>query len=80
MAQGENDPTVPPEQTERLHNALDLDGVPNEFVIVPDAKHGFNREQWNDLYVKIFAFLKTHGIEGPRTPDAAVATSDESAH
>jgi dipeptidyl aminopeptidase/acylaminoacyl peptidase len=70
MAQGENDPTVPVEQTVRLQNALDLDGVPNQLVLVSNAKHGFNRQQWDELYGKIFAFLKAHGIEGARTPDA----------
>lgn len=68
MAQGADDHTVPVEQSVRLHDALDMDGVPNELVIVPDAKHGFNREQWDTLDVKIFAFLKVHGIVGPRNP------------
>lgn len=68
MAQGADDHTVPVEQSVRLHDALEMDGVPNELVIVPDAKHGFNREQWNVLDVKIFAFLKEHGIVGPRNP------------
>ncbi len=68
IAQGADDHTVPLEQSIRLHDALDLDGVPNEFVIVPNARHGFDREQWNTLDVKIFAFLKEHGIVGPQTP------------
>jgi acetyl esterase/lipase len=68
IAQGADDHTVPVEQSIRLHDALDMDGVPNELVIVPDAKHGFDREQWNVLDVKIFAFLKEHGIVGPREP------------
>lgn len=66
IAQGAEDHTVPVEQSIRLHNALDLDGVVNGLEIVPDAKHGFSREQWNTLDEKIFAFLKAHGIEGPR--------------
>ena len=68
MAQGADDHTVPVEQSVRLHDALEMDGVPNELVVVPDARHGFNREQWNTLDVKIFAFLKEHGIVGPRNP------------
>lgn len=68
IAQGADDHTVPVEQSVRLHDALDMDNVPNELVIVPDAKHGFSRDQWNTLDVKIFAFLKEHGIEGPRNP------------
>ncbi|HEY6464562.1 MAG TPA: alpha/beta hydrolase [Candidatus Acidoferrales bacterium] len=68
IAQGAEDNTVPPEQSVRLHDALDMDGVPNELVMVPDAKHGFSREQWGPVDEKIFAFLKAHGIEGPRSP------------
>ena len=70
IAQGADDHTVPVEQSVRLHDALEMDGVPSELVIVPDAKHGFSREQWNTLDVKIFAFLKEHGIVGPRNPGA----------
>ncbi|MHB1021703.1 MAG: alpha/beta hydrolase fold domain-containing protein [Acidobacteriaceae bacterium] len=73
IAQGAEDHTVPVEQSIRLHNALDLDNVPNELVIVPNAKHGFSREQWGPLDVKIFAFLKAHGIEGPDQPPAEPA-------
>jgi acetyl esterase/lipase len=73
IAQGADDHTVPLEQSIRLHNALDEDGVPNEFEIVPNAHHGFNPEQWKTLDVKIFAFLKAHGIEGPSQPEAAAA-------
>lgn len=62
IAQGAEDTTVPTEQAVRLHNALDMDGVPNELEIVPNAKHGFNREQWQVLDEKIFAFLKAHGV------------------
>ena len=62
IAQGADDPTVPPEQSERLHSALDMDHVPNVLEMVPNAKHGFSREQWSPLDEKIFAFLKEHGI------------------
>jgi acetyl esterase/lipase len=68
IAQGAEDHTVPVEQSERLHDALDMDGAANQLVIVPDAKHGFSREQWNLLDEKIFAFLKAHGVEGPTEP------------
>ncbi len=73
IAQGADDPTVPVEQSIRLHNALDMDEVPNELAIVPDAKHGFDRAQWNTLDVKIFAFLNAHGIEGSRQPEGPPA-------
>ena len=62
IAQGADDPTVPPEQSVRLHNALDMDGVPNQLEIIPNAKHGFERPQWDDLDIKIFDFLKAHGV------------------
>lgn len=68
LAQGADDHTVPVEQSVRLHDALEMDGVPTELVIVPGAKHGFNRQQWDALDVKIFAFLKEHGIAGPLNP------------
>jgi acetyl esterase/lipase len=71
IAQGAEDTTVPPEQSVRLHDALDMDGVPNEIVMVPDAKHGFSREQWGPVDDTIFAFLKAHGIEGPHEPATA---------
>jgi len=70
LAQGADDHTVPVEQSIRLHEALDLDGVPNQLVIVPNAKHGFDREQWITVDEKIFAFLKNHGIAGSRRPEA----------
>lgn len=62
IAQGGDDPTVPPEQAVRLHNALDMDGVVNQLEMVPGAKHGFDRPQWDAVDVKIFEFLKAHGI------------------
>lgn len=74
IAQGADDHTVPVEQSVRLHDALEMDGVPSELIVVPNAKHGFNRSQWGELDEKIFAFLKRHGIEGPRHPQAPAAT------
>ena len=71
IAQGAEDHTVPVEQSIRLHDALDMDGVANQLVIVPDAKHGFSSEQWGPLDEKIFAFLKAHGIVGPREPSTS---------
>lgn len=71
IAQGADDHTVPVEQSIRLHDALDMDSVANELVIVPDAKHGFSSAQWPLLDEKIFAFLKAHGIVGPRDPATA---------
>lgn len=73
IAQGADDHTIPVEQSVRLHDALEMDGVASELIVVPDAKHGFNRSQWDALDEKIFAFLKKHGIEGPRQPQAPAA-------
>ena len=39
--------------------------------IVPNCTSRFSREQWKPLDVKIFAFLKAHGIVGPEQPEAA---------
>lgn len=68
ILQGAEDNTVPTEQSIRLHDALDMDGAPNEIDIVPNAKHGLSREQWPAADEKIFAFLKSHGIVGPTEP------------
>lgn len=68
IAQGGDDHTVPVEQSIRLHDALDMDGVPNELTVVPGAKHGFSAEQWKLIDEKIFAFLSDHGVKGPREP------------
>lgn len=68
IVQGAEDHTVPVEQSIRLHNALDLADVPSEVMFVPNAHHGFSREQWGPVDLKIFAFLKAHGIEGPDQP------------
>ncbi len=65
ILQGAEDNTVPTEQSIRLHDALTMDGVPNEIDIVPNAKHGLSRDQWPAANEKIFAFLRAHGIEGP---------------
>jgi len=74
IAQGADDNTVPVEQSVRLHDALDMDGAANQLVVVPNAKHGFSREQWGLLDEEIFAFLKAHGIEGhPGNPPSPAA-------
>jgi acetyl esterase/lipase len=73
IVQGAEDHTVPVEQSIRLHDALNEDGVPNELVFVPNAEHGFPLAKWKGVDVKIFAFLKAHGIVGPRNPESPAA-------
>ncbi len=60
--QGANDRTVPTEQGARLTRALRDAGVDAEMITVPNAGHGFSREQWPGVREQIFAFLKQRGI------------------
>ena len=61
-AQGADDHTVPAEQGLRLTAALRAAGVDADNVLVPGAKHGFDREQWVGVHQQIFDFLKKRGI------------------
>jgi acetyl esterase/lipase len=60
--QGANDHTVPTDQGVRLTKALKDAGVDAEMITVPNAGHGFNREQWPGVHEQIFEFLKKRGI------------------
>ena len=60
--QGENDHTVPHEHGVRLTTALKDAGVDAEMITVPNAAHGFSRDQWPGVNAQIFAFLKKRGI------------------
>ena len=60
--QGENDHTVPHEQGVRLTAALKAAGCDAEMMTVPNAGHGFSREQWPAVHVRIFEFLRQHGV------------------
>jgi len=56
---GDQDPTVPYEQSVRLHGALDRAGVPNRLLTMPAGGHGdFTEEGWARAYRFIFAFLR----------------------
>jgi dipeptidyl aminopeptidase/acylaminoacyl peptidase len=60
--QGGNDRTVPTEQGVRLTKALKDAGVDAEMFTVPEAGHGFTREQWPAVHEQIFTFLKKRGV------------------
>jgi acetyl esterase/lipase len=62
--QGGNDRTVPTEQGVRLTKALKDAGVDAEMFTVPEAGHGFTREQWPAVHEQIFTFLMKRGILG----------------
>ncbi len=62
---GDADPTVPHQQSVRLHQALSEKGVPNELLTIPGGKHGLaccNLEQRTDAYRTIQTFLGKHGV------------------
>ncbi|HWB83174.1 MAG TPA: alpha/beta hydrolase [Bryobacteraceae bacterium] len=60
--QGANDNTVPLDQGKRLTAALKAAGDDADIIVVPNAGHGFSREQWPGVNAQIFAFLRAHGI------------------
>jgi acetyl esterase/lipase len=60
--QGENDHTVPHEQGVRLTAALKAAGCDADMMTVPNAGHGFSREQWPAVHARIFEFLRQHGV------------------
>lgn len=60
---GDADPTVPYDHAVRFHAALDKAGVPNQFVTIPNGKHGgFNRAESLQIYGAITDFLKKSNI------------------
>jgi acetyl esterase/lipase len=60
---GDADPIVPYSHGVRLHDALVKAGTPNELLTLTGAGHGnFNPAQRTEAYVKIRAFLASHGL------------------
>jgi len=55
---GDADPTVPYEHGTKLTKALVDAGAKAEMITVPGGKHGFPKETLDELYPRIFAFLK----------------------
>ena len=69
--QGENDHTVPHEQGVHLTAALKQAGVDAEMMTVPNAGHGFSKEQWPAVHARIFSFLRARGILAATPPAGA---------
>ena len=68
---GDADPTVPYQQSVRLHKMLAGVGVANELMTIPGGKHGLdccNAEERVKVYQTIQTFLRKQGIlPAPRT-------------
>ena len=61
--QGDADPTVPYQQSVKLHAALAKAGVPNKQVTVAGGLHGnFKPEEYPRLYSEIREFLTQHNL------------------
>lgn len=64
IVHGDADPTVPYDQSVRLHKALDEARVPNEFYTVPGGKHGgFEKEENQKIMRAVGEFLVRHGFD-----------------
>jgi acetyl esterase/lipase len=59
---GDNDPLVPYSQSVRLTEALRKAGDQAELITVPQNTHGFTIVSLDDVFAKIFAFLRSQGI------------------
>jgi acetyl esterase/lipase len=59
---GDADATVPYEHGVNITKALTQAGAQAEMIPVPRGPHGFPRETQDQLYPKIFQFLKRHGV------------------
>lgn len=59
---GDADDVVPLSQAQRLHAALAAASRPQRLVVVPGAKHGFDRQQMQQLMADTRAFLVEQGL------------------
>ncbi len=59
---GDADATVPYQHGVNITKALTEAGAKAEMISVPKGIHGFPKETQDQLYPKIFEFLKTHGV------------------
>jgi acetyl esterase/lipase len=59
---GDADPTVPYEQSVALVKALKSAGDEAELITVPDGRHGFAPAEMEQLWPRIFRWLKKHKI------------------
>jgi dipeptidyl aminopeptidase/acylaminoacyl peptidase len=72
LAQGRQDPIVPPDQAERLLSGLTRVHAPVESVFFDKAGHGFNdAAEATDFYRRVEAFLAAHNPAGTQPPAAA---------
>jgi len=59
---GDADQVVPYEQSVMLTNELKKAGAKAELITMPGGKHGFTPAQMNELWPKIFKFLKKQKV------------------
>lgn len=60
---GDKDKLVPYSQAQKLHEALNREGVRNRLVTIPNGGHGhFSRDEVRGAMTAIRAFLRTSGI------------------
>jgi acetyl esterase/lipase len=60
---GDKDKLVPYTQAQKLHEALNREGVRNQLVTIPNGGHGdFSRDEVRRAMAAIRAFLRTSGI------------------
>ena len=63
IVHGDADPTVPYQESVKLHNKLKEAGVKTEFMTVPGGLHGkFTKEQNSDVNKAIIEFLKSVNV------------------
>jgi dipeptidyl aminopeptidase/acylaminoacyl peptidase len=61
IAHGEKDGTVPPAQSKKLHDAMRRAKIDHEFVLYPEAGHGFGKDADSvDFLKRAEAFLAKH--------------------
>lgn len=72
IGHGQNDITVPVEQTRRLVQALQRRSAAHESIVYPKAGHSFTTaEERADWLRRVEAFLARHNPAGPAAPAAA---------
>ncbi len=59
---GDADPLVPYEQSVNLTKAIKSAGGDADLITVPEGKHGFTPQQMDELWPRIFKWLKKHKI------------------
>ena len=59
---GDADQTVPYQHGVKLTDALQKIGAKAELITVPQGRHGFPAEKLDELYPKIFEFLRKNGV------------------